>query len=67
MKKNIILIIGQNKQNAYFEKSIKIYLSRNDVTEIVLVTYKTENIEFIKDNTSIKKILVPTKNYGKTV
>ena len=66
MSKNIILIIGQNKRNKYFEKSIKTYLSRNDITQIILVTYKTENIEFIKHNTSIKKILVPTKNYGKS-
>ena len=66
MNKNIILIIGQNKRKEYFEKSIKTYLSRNDITEIILVTYNTENIEIIKDNKSVKKILVTTKNYGKS-
>ena len=63
VKSNIILIIGQNKCNKLFEKSIEIYLSRNDITDIILVTYKNENIEFVKSNTSVKKILVPNKKF----
>lgn len=63
-KKNIVLIIGQNKANTLFKKSIKTYLSRNDITEIILITYNTENIEFVKSNLNIKKILVPNKKFN---
>ncbi len=67
MKKNIILIIGQNKQNEYFKKSIELYLARNDITDIILVTWNTTNIEFIKSNTSIKKVLVHNKNFALSI
>ena len=36
--KNIILIIGQNKVNDFFKKSIDIYKSRNDINKTILVT-----------------------------
>lgn len=63
VKKNIILIIGQNKNNTLFKKSIKLYLSRNDITDIILVTWNYTNIDFVKSNTSIKVILVSNKNF----
>ena len=62
-KNNIILIIGQNKNNDFFKKSIDTYVSRNDITEIVLVTYINENIDYIRQNNNIKKILVPKKKF----
>lgn len=63
-KQNIVLIIGQNKNKIYFEKSINLYLSRNDITEIIVVTWNNVNIDFVKSNTIIKKILVPNKNFA---
>ena len=46
-----------------FEKSIKLYLLRNDITDIILVTWNSTDIEFVKHNTSIKKILVSNKKF----
>lgn len=63
-KKNIILIIGQNKNMKLFEKSIKLFLLRNDITDIILVTWNSTDIEFVKHNTSIKKILVSNKKFS---
>ena len=60
IKKNIVLIIGQNKIPDNFKKSIKIYESHKNVDNIILVTYNyTKNIEFVKCNKNIKTILVP--------
>lgn len=64
VKKNIILIIGQNKANILFKKSIELYLSRNDITDIILVTWNNENIKCVESNTSIKKILVSNKKFA---
>lgn len=58
-KKNIILITGQNKINKFFKKSIDIYKSRNDINKIILVTWKNENIDYIKNDFDIVTILVP--------
>ena len=63
IKKNIIIIIGQNKNDEIFKKSIELYLSRSDITDIILVTWNTTNIKFVEHNTSIKKILVPDKKF----
>ena len=63
VKKNIILIIGQNKNDRLFRKSIELYLLRNDIREIILVTWNSTDIEFVKYNTSIKKILVSNKKF----
>ena len=63
MVKNIILIIGENKNDMLFKKSIELYLSRNDITDIILVTWNNVNIEFVKSNTSIKKVLVSNKKF----
>ena len=57
--KNIILIIGQNKVNYFFEKSINIYKCRHDINKIVLVTWENENINSIKNDLDIIVILVP--------
>ena len=57
--KNIILIIGQNKVIDFFKKSIDIYKSRNDINKIILVTWKNENIDYIKNDSDITTILVP--------
>ena len=35
VKKNIILIIGGNKNNNFFKNSIDIYLKRNDIYKII--------------------------------
>ncbi len=66
-KKNIILIIGQNKNMKLFEKSIKLFLLRNDITDIILVTWNSTDIEFVKHNTSIKKILVSNKKFSLSI
>ena len=63
VKNNIILIIGQNKNDRLFRESIELYLLRNDITDIILVTWKSTDIEFVKHNTSIKKILVSDKKF----
>ena len=63
IKKNIILIIGQNKNDRLFRKSIELYLLRNDIRDIILVTWNSTDIEFVKHNTSIKKILVSNKKF----
>lgn len=65
VEKKIILIIGENKCNELFEKSINLYISRNDITDIILVTYDDENIEFVKSLKSIEKVLVPRPNKKK--
>tara|TARA_B110000261_G_C13040961_1_gene340323 strand:+ start:488 stop:1315 length:828 start_codon:yes stop_codon:yes gene_type:complete len=58
-KTNIILIIGQNKNNDFLKKSIDIYSSRNDINKIVLVTWQNENIDYIKKYSDIRTIVVP--------
>lgn len=63
VKKNIILIIGQNKNDRLFRESIELYLLRNDIRDIILVTWNSTDIEFVKHNTSIKKILVSNKKF----
>lgn len=63
MKNNIILIIGQNKSNVLFVKSIELYLSRNDITDIILVTWRGTNIKFVENLDSIKKVLVSNKKF----
>jgi len=63
VKNNIILIIGQNKSNQLFVNSIKLYLSRNDITDIILVTWKDTNIQFVENLDSIKKVLVSNKKF----
>jgi|TARA_B100000427_G_scaffold136948_1_gene113796 hypothetical protein len=63
MKNNIILIVGQNKSNGLFVNSIKLYLSRNDITDIILVTWEDTNIQFVEKLDSIKKVLVSNKKF----
>tara|TARA_B100001250_G_scaffold118964_1_gene100975 strand:+ start:766 stop:1647 length:882 start_codon:yes stop_codon:yes gene_type:complete len=67
MKNNIILIIGQNKSNVLFVKSIELYLSRNDITDIILVTWRGTNIKFVENLDSIKKVLVSNKKFKSVV
>tara|TARA_B100000035_G_scaffold257912_1_gene228114 strand:+ start:144 stop:992 length:849 start_codon:yes stop_codon:yes gene_type:complete len=67
VKKNIILIIGGNKNNNFFKNSIDIYLKRNDIYKIILVTWNTEDIEYVKDNSSIKIILMPPKVFESSI
>lgn len=59
MKNNIVLIIGENKNNSYFQKSVDVLSNRSDIDKIILVTWKTVNIGIIKSNLLVDVLLIP--------
>ena len=58
LKKNIVLIIGQNKKPKNFIKSLNIYLNNKNISKIVIVTWKyTTGIKF--NSSKVLLIRVP--------
>lgn len=49
MKTNVVLIIGQNKDESVFNRSINVYKTRQDVDRVVIVTWSDTNLNDIND------------------
>ncbi len=57
LKKNIVLIIGQNKNPKNFTKSLDIYLNNENISKILIVTWRnTKGIKFNSSKVLLFKI-----------